>query len=101
MGNGSAAGMWMNGSIFQSEWPASRTRTLVPESAESRFASAQPAEPPPTMTTSYRSLAIARPPAYPSNQRCSAGRTLCQTCLVSRYSSRPASPSSRPMPDCL
>ena len=87
----------MNGSIFQSEWPASRTRTLVPLSAESRFASAHPAEPPPTMTTSYRSLVI----VYPWNQRCSAGRTLCQTCLVSRYSSSPARPSSRPTPDCL
>ena len=27
---------------------------------------------------------------HPSNQCCSAGRMLCQTCLVSRYSSRPA-----------
>ena len=35
------------------------------------------------------------------NHFCSLGRMLCQTCLVSRYSSRPAWPSSRPMPDCL
>src|SRR6478735_1493004 len=54
--------MCTNGSIRQSEWPASRTRTLVPGSAERRLASAQPAEPPPTITTSYRSARI-RPPA--------------------------------------
>ena len=39
--------------------------------------------------------------AYPRNQRCSAGRMFCHTCLVSRYSSSPAAASSRPMPDCL
>ncbi len=36
-----------------------------------------------------------------ANQCWGAGLMLCQTCLVSRYSSRPARPSSRPMPDCL
>src|SRR5689334_18979266 len=50
--------MWMNAPISQSAWPASRTSTLVPGSAERRLASAQPAEPPPTITTSYRSLAM-------------------------------------------
>src|SRR3954464_10831910 len=35
--------------------PASRTRTRVDASALSRFASALPAEPPPTMTKSYAS----------------------------------------------
>src|SRR5262245_58472804 len=57
--------MWTNGSIFQSEWPASSTRTLVPPSAVSRLATAQPAEPPPTITTSYCSLAIALPASAP------------------------------------
>src|SRR5262245_38948432 len=60
--------MWMNGSSRQSDRPASRTRTLVDGSAESRFASAHPAEPPPTMITSYRvpaidPLVVALPPA--------------------------------------
>ena len=41
------------------------------------------------------------PAVDPSNQRCTAGRMLCQTCLVSRYSASPCSPSSRPTPDCL
>ncbi len=50
MGYGSAAGMWMNGSIRKSDRPASSTRTDVPGSALSRLASAHPAEPPPTMT---------------------------------------------------
>src|SRR4051794_37520713 len=63
MGNGSAAGMWMKGSSLQSLLPASRTSTLVPASAESRLASAQPAEPPPTMTMSYLSLATVAPSA--------------------------------------
>ena len=40
-------------------------------------------------------------PRHEPNQPCTAGRMLCQTCLVSRYSSRPARPSSRPTPDCL
>lgn len=35
------------------------------------------------------------------NQPLGAGRVLCQTCLDSRYSSSPASPSSRPTPLCL
>src|SRR5215213_118837 len=45
--------MWMNGSIRKSERPASRTSTVVPGSALSRLAIAEPAEPPPTTTTSY------------------------------------------------
>ncbi len=45
---------------------------------------------------------LSRPLSHlPSNQCCGAGATLCQTCLVSRYSSSPAAPSSRPTPDCL
>src|SRR3954454_9202339 len=67
--------MWMNGSIRQSLRPASRTRTLVPLSAERRFARAHPAEPPPTMTTSYRSLAIRRPlPLEPLGRGLRTGR---------------------------
>src|SRR5262245_39929875 len=45
--------MWMNTSKGLSERPASRTSTELPGSADSRFASAQPAEPPPTITKSY------------------------------------------------
>ncbi len=48
---------------------------------------------------------VVPPPAAhnssPPNHRDGSGAMLCQTCLVSRYSSRPARPSSRPMPDCL
>ena len=36
--------------VLKSLRPASRTRTLVPGSELSRFASADPAEPPPTIT---------------------------------------------------
>src|SRR6185436_7029582 len=39
----------------QSGRPASSTSTRVPGSSESRFASTQPADPPPTITTSNRS----------------------------------------------
>jgi hypothetical protein len=46
----SAAGMWMKMSQIQSGLPASRTSTVVFGSAESRLASTQPADPPPTMT---------------------------------------------------
>src|SRR6185503_13973136 len=60
MGIVNAAGMWMNGSILKSERPASRSSTLVPGSAERRLAKAHPADPPPTITTSYRSV-IASP----------------------------------------
>ena len=44
------------------------------------------------------------PPSVVEDRRTSAdgaGAMLCQTCLVSWYSSSPATPSSRPMPDCL
>ena len=41
--------MWMNGSQMKSGRPASSTSTRVVASAESRAASALPAEPPPTM----------------------------------------------------
>src|SRR6516162_2662455 len=44
--------MWMNTSNGSSGRPASSTRTRLPGSALSRFASALPAEPPPTMTKS-------------------------------------------------
>jgi hypothetical protein len=44
--------MWMNTSHQESIRPASRTSTRVDASAERRFASALPAEPPPTMTKS-------------------------------------------------
>ena len=37
----------------------------------------------------------------PANQCWGSGAMLCHTCLVSRYSSSPTWPSSRPMPDCL
>ncbi|MEH3076730.1 MAG: hypothetical protein PGN11_08600 [Quadrisphaera sp.] len=50
MGNGSAAGMCTSGSSEKSLRPASSTSTEVDGSALSRLASAQPAEPPPTMT---------------------------------------------------
>ncbi len=50
MGNGRAAGMWMNGSKMKSDRPASSTSTEVEGSALSRLAIADPAEPPPTMT---------------------------------------------------
>src|SRR5680860_22772 len=45
--------MWMKTSHFQSVRPASSTSTRWSGSALSRFASAQPAEPPPTMMKSY------------------------------------------------
>jgi hypothetical protein len=35
------------------------------------------------------------------NQCCGRGRMFCQMCLISRYSSSPVGPSSRPTPDCL
>ncbi len=41
--------MWMKTSAFQSGRPASSTSTLFDGSAERRFASAQPALPPPMM----------------------------------------------------
>jgi hypothetical protein len=44
--------MWMKTSHLESGRPASSTSTRVEESALSRFASAQPAEPPPTITKS-------------------------------------------------
>jgi len=44
--------MWMKTSHVESGRPASSTSTLVEGSALSRFASAHPAEPPPTMTMS-------------------------------------------------
>jgi hypothetical protein len=44
--------MWMNTSQAKSGLPASSTMTFVEPSAVSRSASAQPADPPPTMTTS-------------------------------------------------
>src|SRR4051812_35800991 len=44
--------MWMKTSHFESGRPASSTSTLVVGSAESRLASAEPAEPPPTMRKS-------------------------------------------------
>ena len=50
MGNDSAAGMCMYTSKRQSRRPASSTSTEVCGSALSRLASAQPAEPPPTIT---------------------------------------------------
>ena len=50
MGNDRAAGMWMYTSKRQSRRPASSTSTEVAGSALSRLASAQPAEPPPTIT---------------------------------------------------
>ena len=37
----------------------------------------------------------------PPNHCWTLGSMLCQMCLVSRYSSSPARPSSRPIPDCL
>src|SRR5829696_7008563 len=49
--------MWMKTSHGASVRPASRTRTRFAGSAERRFASAQPAEPPPTMTKSYWEVA--------------------------------------------
>src|SRR4051794_10317756 len=45
--------MWMKGSILKSLCPASSTSTEVPGSADRRFASAHPAEPPPTITKSH------------------------------------------------
>src|SRR5665811_2045254 len=45
--------MLVSGSQCQSLCPASRTRTLLVGSADRRLASAEPAEPPPTMTKSY------------------------------------------------
>lgn len=53
MGKVSAAGIWMKTSHRRSGRPASRTSTWLAGSAESRLASALPAEPPPTMTKSY------------------------------------------------
>ena len=50
MGNENAAGMWMNTSQRESLRPASSTNTFVAASADSRLASAEPAEPPPTIT---------------------------------------------------
>ena len=41
------------------------------------------------------------PVRHDENQCWGSGAMLCQMCLVSRYSSSPAWPSSRPMPDCL
>ena len=41
------------------------------------------------------------PLRHVENQCWGSGAMLCQMCLVSRYSSSPAWPSSRPMPDCL
>ena len=49
---GNAAGIWMNGSNLKSLRPASSTSTLTDGSALSRLASADPADPPPTMTMS-------------------------------------------------
>ena len=40
-------------------------------------------------------------PSRSANQPARAGRVMCHTCLVSRYSASPASPSSRPNPLCL
>src|SRR5687767_8338987 len=53
IGNASAAGMWMKTSHRESFRPASSTRTRFDEAVESRLASAQPADPPPTITKSY------------------------------------------------
>src|SRR5260370_20772914 len=60
MGKVSAAGMWMYGSQMWSGRPASSTSTRVSGSADSRFASALRAEPPPTMTKSYISFPLTR-----------------------------------------
>src|ERR1035437_6342213 len=68
MGKGSAAGMWMRTSHSESLRPASRTRTLLAGSAESRVANAQPAEPPPTMTKSFGTDVIAQLTPVPANQ---------------------------------
>src|SRR2546423_2946526 len=51
--------MWTKTSKRESGRPASRTRTRIDGSALSRLASAQPADPPPTMTKSYRPVAMA------------------------------------------
>src|SRR5690348_11340277 len=48
--------MWMNTSAFQSGRPASRTSTRTAGSALRRAASALPADPPPTITTSWANL---------------------------------------------
>src|SRR4051794_23571586 len=61
MGNASAAGMWMKTSQDQSGRPASSTRTRLEPSADSRFASALPAEPPPTMMKSKRPSVMGLP----------------------------------------
>src|ERR1035437_360931 len=68
MGKGSAAGMWMRTSHSESLRPAARTRTLLAGSAESRFANAQPAEPPPTMTKSFGTDVIAQLTPVPASQ---------------------------------
>ena len=52
------------------------------------------------MTMSYRSAPMSARP-IPRTSCWTAGRMLCQTCLVSRYSSSPACPSSRPVPGLL
>src|SRR3954470_15855779 len=46
--------MWTKTSNRKSGRPASRTRTRTDGSADSRLARTQPADPPPTMTKSYR-----------------------------------------------
>src|SRR5574338_632977 len=63
----------------QSGRPASSTRTRVPGSSDRRFASTQPAEPPPTITTSKRSSIGSRsyrlrPPAGSVNGCVARGR---------------------------
>ena len=53
--------MWMNTSKRQSMRPASSTSTLLAGSADSRFASAQPADPPPTMTNVWAAATMCIP----------------------------------------
>src|SRR4051812_19611644 len=60
MGKAGPAGMCRNTSNRQSGRPASSTRTRVPGSSVRRLARTQPAEPPPTMTTSNRSSGMRR-----------------------------------------
>src|SRR6476620_2350838 len=84
--------MWMKGSMRQSDRPASTTRTRVDGSADSRFASTLPAEPPPTMMKSYPPSAMSADASSPPAR--SAAR------LEARGSGRPEVPPGidRPLP---
>src|SRR5687768_18149631 len=53
--------MWMKTSHDQSGRPASRRSTRFDGSSDSRAASAHPADPPPTITKSYRRSVMASP----------------------------------------